>query len=226
MLNLDFSSTRLSWDRSIFSYTKVQGLISALIRNRRHFARLKRDAYLNIGCGPHIHDGYCNLDYSWRPGVDVCWDVTRSLPMSDSSVRGIYTEHCIEHLEFCAVFDLLKECYRVLANESYIRIIVPDAAIYIREYVKHIGGDKVAMPYREDDTQNGIYTPIMSINRIFYSHGHRFIYDFETLKIMLERSGFSQVAKLSFGVGSDKMLLLDTPFREVESLYVEAKKSD
>src|SRR5580704_6550231 len=151
MLNLDFSSTRLSWNRSILSYTKVQGLISALIRNRRFFATIKKDAYLDIGCGPHIHDSYCSLDYTWRPGVDVCWDVTRGLPMPDSSVRGIYSEHCLEHLEFGDVFGLLKECHRVLVKGSYIRIIVPDAEIYIRQYLKHVGGDKSDMPYGEED---------------------------------------------------------------------------
>ena len=194
------------------------------MRNRRYFANIKTNVYLDIGCGPHPHKGYCNLDYWWRPGIDVCWDVRHGLPMSDASIRGVYSEHCIEHLEFGDVVNLLKECYRVLIPGSYIRIIVPDVGIYIREYVKHSNGEKSAMPYAEGDAQYGIYTPMMSINRIFHAHGHRFIYDFETLKIILEKAGFAKVARQSFKVGDDQMLLLDTPFREVESLYVEAKK--
>jgi hypothetical protein len=65
----------------------------------------------------------------------------------------------------------------------------------------------------------------MGVNRIMHSHGHQFIYDFETLRLMLGRVGFEEVSKVSFMRGSDDRLLLDTPRRAVESLYVEARKS-
>jgi hypothetical protein len=44
-----------------------------------------------------------NLDYHWRPGIDICCDITRGLPLPDTYVRGIFSEHCIEHISFEAV---------------------------------------------------------------------------------------------------------------------------
>ena len=55
-------------------------------------------------------------------------------------------------------------------------------------------------------------------------HGHRFIYDFTTMKVIWERTGFTDVAKRKFGEGANPKLLLDTPERAVESLYVEKQK--
>ena len=65
---LDFTQTRLSSSRPLADYSKVQILISSLIRGRRAFARKPADgAYLNVGCGPQIRSNFCNLDYAWRP---------------------------------------------------------------------------------------------------------------------------------------------------------------
>jgi hypothetical protein len=64
----------------------------------------------------------------------------------------------------------------------------------------------------------------MSVNRIFREHGHQFIYDFSTMAAMLEKTGFVGVRKARFGDGANPSLILDTPGRVVESLYVEAQK--
>lgn len=92
---MEFSNTRISLGRSIFSYGKVQYAISAIIRNKPIFARRKPSgSYLDVGCGPNIDAAFCNLDYMWRPGVDVCWDVTRGLPFPDKYFGGILPNTC------------------------------------------------------------------------------------------------------------------------------------
>jgi hypothetical protein len=63
----------------------------------------------------------------------------------------------------------------------------------------------------------------MSINRIMRSHGHCFIYDFETLTQMIAAAGFVDIVKTKCSVACDARLLLDTQAREVESLYMEAR---
>jgi len=80
------------------------------------------------------------------------------------------------------------------------------------------------MPYGADDKTNIGYTPIMSVNRIFYDHGHRFIYDFETMRAVLAAAGFKDIEKRRIGEGGDQRLLIDSVVREQESLYVEAQK--
>lgn len=103
---------------------------------------------------------------------------------------------------------------RVLNPGGVARIIVPDGEIYLRNYSE---GKQV--PYADK-----YLTPMQAVNRVFYKDHHRFIYDFETMKLLLLRAGFSKVEKLSYKVGRPALVELDTPWREVESLYVEAVK--
>ena len=35
--------------------------------------------YVDLGRGPNTDLSFCNVDYSYKPGVDVCWDVTKTL---------------------------------------------------------------------------------------------------------------------------------------------------
>jgi hypothetical protein len=195
-------------------------LVSRLIRNKRMFMRPPRAGdYLDVGCGLNVRAGFCNLDYDWRPGVDICCDITRGLPVADGVIAGLFTEHCVEHIAFRSFLFVAAEFYRVLRPGAIVRIAVPDGALYLRNYC-----DRAALPYAEEDALDGLYTPIMSVNRIFRAHGHLFIYDFETLAAILARVGFKDVRRCSFGTGADPKLLIDTPARAVESLYVEARK--
>jgi predicted SAM-dependent methyltransferase len=203
-------------------------LVGALIRNRRFHIRndaIARKEYLDIGCGPRTHNSYINLDYAWRPGIDICWDVTKGLPLPNESVRGVFTEHCLEHLPFMAVDGVLADCWRVLKPGGTIRVIVPDGELYLRRYCGSLAGETTSsLPYADGDRYQGLYSPMMSVNRIFRSHGHQFIYDFDTLRQLLLKNGFIDVQKEQCGSGRDRELLIDTEARAVESLYVEASK--
>ena len=81
------------------------------------------------------------------------------------------------------------------------------------------------MPYASGDVRaDGIYSPALSMNRIFRSHGHQFTYDFATMAAMLEKAGFAFVTKVCFGRGANPSLILDSPSRAIESLYIEARR--
>jgi predicted SAM-dependent methyltransferase len=225
---MDSLFSRISFRRPIMSYHKVRSLVSFCLRNREIFLdreRIAHTPYLDIGCGSNVGPGCLNLDYVWQPGVDLCWDVTRGLPLADASLRGIYTEHCLEHLPMPAMFDLLRECRRVLQPSGLLRIVVPDGEIYLSRYVETLAGAASApLPYAESDRFRGRYTPMLSVNRIFRDHGHQFIYDFATMRLLLEEADFANITKQGFRQGADPVLLRDTADREIESLYVEATK--
>lgn len=72
------------------------------------------------------------------------------------------------------------------------------------------------MPYAADDAIDGLYSPAISVNRIFRAHGHQFMYDSETLSAMLSKVGFTEIAKRCFGNSNDASLILDSPDREIE----------
>jgi predicted SAM-dependent methyltransferase len=120
---------------------------------------------------------------------------------------------------------MLAEFWRVLVPGDVVRIIVPDGELYLRNYVNSpVGSGDSKLPYSELDAFKKCYTPMMSVNRIFRAHGHMFIFDFDTLNCLLERNRFSEIKRESYMIGRDKKLLLDTDIRQVESLYVKARK--
>lgn len=221
----------LSFRRPLTSYAKVQTWVGAVIRNRRFQLRRPRVAtgtLLNLGCGLNAHPGCINLDYLWHPGVDVCWDVTRGLPFPDGSLSGVFSEHCLEHFPPPAALALLREIRRVLAPGATIRLVVPDGELYLRTYLRQLGGESGArFPYQELEACDGLWTPMLSVNRIFYQDraslfGHRTIFDLQLLAALLDRAGLPGARRRAVGEGADPRLLLDTPGRAPESLYVEA----
>jgi predicted SAM-dependent methyltransferase len=227
MSAFEFAHTNISLSRSISSYGKVQGIVSALIRGRKAFMNFKtKGLILDVGCGPNSNSRNINLDYHWRPGVDICCDITRGLPLSDDYVAGIYTEHCIEHIPFDRALFVFREFYRVMKSGTNARIVVPDLEIYVNKYDLFRKTGELEMPYGIDDAGKDsiIYSPAVSVNRIFREHGHEFIYDFTTMAAMLDKVGFIEVNKARFGEGANPLLILDTPGRAIESLYVEARK--
>lgn len=127
-MKLDFSKTKLDY--------KVQSIISSLIRNRRVFIPGSLDKFdlINLGCGANIKDGFINLDYSWRPGIHLCWDLANGIPINDRSVRGAFTEHCLEHLKLTDCRRVFTELFRVLKPGGRVKIIVPNAELYLDAY--------------------------------------------------------------------------------------------
>lgn len=224
---------RFSLRRNPLSYTKVHVLlndqlrVASLWRNRRFLINRRRIAgreYLSIGGGYNIYPGFVNLDYRWHPGVDVTWDIQRTrkfpYPFHDETFKGIYTEHCLEHIDQAACADNLREFMRILRPGGIVRIIVPDGELYIDWYNRHRRGERVEI-YRAREL--GEATPMVSINRVA-RRGHQFLYDYETFAIMLRDARFTPVTRVEFRKGSDPMLLRDSERRRIESLYLEAKK--
>ena len=122
---------------------------------------------------------------------------------------------------------VLKEFARVLIPGGTLRLVLPDAELYLDIYQKRRASEftpaaGVCFPYEENDMISGVYSPIMSVNRIFRGSGHLYMYDSTLLKKLLEHVGFSDVRKESFGHGRDPRLILDTESRTGESLYIEA----
>jgi hypothetical protein len=110
-------------------------------------------------------------------------------------------------------------------TSGYVRLVVPDFEIYADAYTRFRQGHVSIMPYGEQDAKARLYSPVMSVNRIFYSHGHKFIYDAPLLSAALLDAGFNNPKPCSFRTGSDPDLILDSWGREVESLYIEAQKT-
>jgi ubiquinone/menaquinone biosynthesis C-methylase UbiE len=177
-----------------------------------------------VGCGYNIADGFINLDYQWRPGIDLCWDMRVALPFEDGSLDGIFCEHALEHVTADEGLAVLREFRRVLRPNGVARVVVPDAAIYLQAYCRYQRGQTFEIPLAPSPLPEGV-TPLMATGRVFLDHGHRCAYDKETLENQMRRAGFANVQHKAYGVGLDPVLLIDTPRRAVESLYMDAQPS-
>lgn len=186
--------------------------------------RLGPKRFLNLGCGPNIESNFVNLDYLWRPGMDLCWDISKgALPFDNCIFEGVYTEHCLEHITFACCESVLKEIFRVLKPGATVRIVVPDAELYIDLYCRFTQGEDVTFPYVKSVSREE-FSPIMPTNRISRDHGHLYAYDARCLEIMLGRAGFVGVRKVGFKQGGVVELLIVSEGRKLESLYIEARK--
>lgn len=229
---IDLKNTSLSFRRPLNDYSKVRKLIGSAVRNTKFQidrAHIRTLSYLNVGCGPNIHKDFINLDYEWRPGLDICWNIRKKIPLEDSSLSGIFSEHCLEHITLEETRRVVGEFFRLLKPGGVARVSVPDGGLYLNIYAQRelstnedSTRDLKNFPYEETDRESGIYSPIVSVNRIAREHGHLYLYDFHILKSIFENSGFVNVTQTGYLQGQDPVLLIDSEHRAVESLYVEA----
>ncbi|MBV8904120.1 MAG: methyltransferase domain-containing protein [Acidobacteriia bacterium] len=213
---MDFRNTKISLRRSIWSYGKVQKVVGTLVRNRR-FQLLRHGLcdYVNIGCGPFPLEGFCNIDYFWGPRT-YCFDITKGLPFATASVKGIFSEHCLEHLKAEQCLAVLRDFRRILKPGGVARIVLPDGGLYCRLYMQAISGESVTWPYPAPGKP-----PIYYVNRIMADYGHCFVYDFETFKDVMLSAGFREVHREAYLHGRDPKLLVEHDWRAVESFYTE-----
>ena len=106
----------------------------------------------------------------------------------------------------------------MLQKYGVLRVIVPDAERYLRAYCEL---DTEFLRSARTDAE----LRMEAVNRVFRENGfHKYAYDFETMKHLLERAGFSEVRRSEFRSSAYQELNvdLDEPQRRLESLYVEA----
>jgi predicted SAM-dependent methyltransferase len=194
--------------------------------------RGKTGLKLNIGCGPNAVSGWVNVDAAFRRPDTFCWDCRRSLPFDDSSVSMIFAEHVFEHFDEPSAARFLSECRRCLAPGGILRLVVPDAGMYLSLYNKDWSGLVAARPlvqegdeYRDQWLDKRYRTKMELINAVFRQyHEHKYAYDAETILLRLRDAGFSQYIHQSFAISSGSEPPMDTPKRQTESLYVEGIK--
>jgi predicted SAM-dependent methyltransferase len=190
-------------------------------------SKYQNKEYLHLGCGPNIFCNWVNLDAHTKKSIlsltqDEIFrhDLRKRLPFSNNCFTGIYTEHCLEHLNPKESFDVLSECFRVLKNGGTLRVIVPDAEKYAKYYLAKIT--------KSDTTHfgefNGWKLGAEALRGLTCYLGHYTLYDTELLVKYLEFIGFSEVKTSKCGESADLNLMRDMPEREWNSLYVEAIK--
>lgn len=199
--------------------------------------RADQEIKINIGAGLSGIPGWHNLDNSptiplsripvlnrllktpaWPRDVRR-YDVRKGLRFANGSVRYIYSSHTFEHFTNAEALAIAKECFRVLAPQGVLRIVVPDLGFMVQEYLS----DPSPMAAQNFLSQLGLSHSIH--DAVHPGSNHSQMFDEKALVHLLREAGFEQPMVSSFGKSAiPEIAQLDLEVRRGESLYVEASK--
>jgi len=176
--------------------------------------------------------------WEWPKNL-VIHDCRKKLPFKDNQMDYVYTSHLIEHFSKYEAINMLNECFRILKPGGYIRVIVPDLELLARKYVecdhnfflantdkRHakdiVLADLFNMWFYTEKNREPISSFYGSLYHKF-TRGHKWLYDFESLSLMLKDCGFIDIKRRKYREGNVPDLEFLDHFQET-SLYVEAMK--
>lgn len=145
---------------------------------------LKTDLKLNLGSRDRSLPGFKNMDIDHHEGVDFVGDVSDLKRFPDGSVDEIYASHILEHFPSTKTLDVLKEWCRVLVPSGILYVGVPDFERTVEIYHK-IGFKQWTQNYLWGD---------QGYKTAFHYAG----FDFEWLKSLLLKAGFSEASRVDF----------------------------
>ena len=186
-------------------------------------------SYLNIGWWPHLGEGKLYANPNGVEGsVLYNHDLVQGIPAADNSLEVVYHSHLLEHLTNVEGIEFTKACYRVLQPGGILRILVPDLELWSRNYISNnqfffdeylrdgLANDKELYP-----TNGAIFMGML------HNHGHKMGYDFETLKRILEKTGFERIRRTMVQDSDLPDIAIVEPYfplKALESLCVECYK--
>lgn len=193
---------------------------------------------LNIGCGTSGIEGWVNIDNSptillsrlplgrqifgtphWARDVR-CLDVRKRIPFAEGSVRAIYSSHTFEHFTYEESLQVSKECHRILAVGGVLRVVVPDLAIAVRDYLADRDNPKASHQFIAR------LLLVSGVRDLLHPGAHhRQMFDASSLIHMLKEAGFTSAEVSSFGNSRiPEIKKIESEARRAESLYVECVK--
>jgi predicted SAM-dependent methyltransferase len=141
---------------------------------------------IHLGCGIRRIPGFVNVDRSDLPHLQYKAPLA-PLPMfPDDAADLIYCSHAFEYLDRQEAIDALREWRRVLRPGGTLRLAVPDFEALVAVYLetKHLSASLGPLYGRME-----VRTPEP---RLIY---HRTVYDYESLRVMLEEAGLRRVRR-------------------------------
>ncbi|HMH23191.1 MAG TPA: methyltransferase domain-containing protein [Puia sp.] len=208
-------------------YVRTLHKISPVYLSRIKKLKKKKDILVNLGCGPYgLPDDWINLDLFPIKNVYLRTDCRKWLPLGDNSSKGIHVEMFLEHLDpFEELPVFLKECYRSLQPGGVLRVIVPDAELFLKAYAQEGWDGLNAISYGFEDWSKEYETKMDALNHVFLQvNEHYGGWSYERLKGVLEKAGFATVRRVAYKHGEFPGGAIDREYHRQNGLYVEAVK--
>ena len=172
---------------------------------------------LNVGASPIWNkEEWHTLDHKEREQskTSVKGDAA-NIPLDDGTCSTVFTSHMFEHVPHVKLEEILLEFNRVLDKDGVLRILTPDlhkvAKAYIEKDTAFFDEAKLEDESLRTDLgfggmfMNFIVSPGQDtalydrgLNEFVAGYAHLYSYDFDMLKILLERTGFYCIEKKEF----------------------------
>jgi SAM-dependent methyltransferase len=79
------------------------------------------------------------VDVDAQTAPDILADITDLSAIESSSVDAVWAAHCIEHLYIHQVAEAVAEAHRILIDDGFLCVIVPD----LQAIAEYISGDRL-----------------------------------------------------------------------------------
>lgn len=233
-----FEKSRELLEIILYGLFRCMMIVDNRKKNKNYF-KLQKVRKLQLGCGKNTLEGWLNADLKPTKRT-IFLDAAKRLPFDNCTFDYVFSEHLIEHLKYQDGVRLIQESYRILKNRGKIRISTPDLSFLIQLYTENKADlQERYIRWTVDSTlpDIGIYSDTFVINNFFRDCtrkfiDHKFIYDYKTLKDILQNCGFVNVSRYKPGESDDANLqgieshgrIITDEFNELESFVAEGTK--
>lgn len=217
--------SRISWEsiiyfKKIFNFNNLHS--KKIIEN---YFKTNSIIKIQFGSGGDNLPGFLNTDIIGKTTVDI----TKKLPFKNNSVDLFYSNHTVEHIYYRDFNFFLKETFKKLKDKGVHIISVPSIEKINR--LMYFSKDKSLKKQVLDsfaDLGEDI-TPAIFLNRIIHlRYLHKFLYDFETIKMLGKKYGYKNIYlvkgdKVPDPAITDKLKKRDPVARAITDTYVLIK---
>ncbi|MDP3920792.1 MAG: hypothetical protein Q8R76_08315 [Candidatus Omnitrophota bacterium] len=212
-------------------------------RERKRLAeQLKGQSRIHVGCGEIFVPGWLNIGLlpsdrfpyaemvrAQNGALALSFDVSDLLPIENDSLHYIYASHFIEHLKLETGITFLKRCYKMLNADGVLRLTFPDMELWVNKYYENDAAffEGYKSIYLTPKRARHAQTKGQIFMSQVHGFGHRWNYDFDSMRNILEKIGFSHITRK--GVWESELPDIDRlepkeAGRIMETAYVEAHK--
>lgn len=146
------------------------------------YAQLSMSKKIHLGCGKRYLEGYLHVDIDEYDHIDYRNKIDNLNMFNDNFAELIYASHCLEYFDRNEVMDVLVEWRRVLEPGGVLRLAVPNFQSLIKIYSETNNLEKILGP---------LYGK-WNVGKDEFIY-HKTAYDHDSLKAILEESGFESV---------------------------------
>ena len=170
-------------------------------RRRLRAAQASTGLLLDVGARSSHLPGWISLDID--PDEEtIRVDASKPWPFPDGCARAVRAEHMIEHLSWDEAAFCAGEMARVLEAGGLCRICTPDLEGISRAYLDR--DPRVLDVHREHGYEAPTWAHLP--NNYLRMWGHRFLFDFDALRSLLERAGFQEIERAGFNQSRHELL--------------------